>query len=133
MRSDTRAISIEASPDKVLCFLADPNNLPRWAIGFAKAVREEQGRWVVTTGAGEVGLRIVADGRTGVVDFWMSPKPGIEMLAASRVIPRGAASEYTFTQFQVPGMTDETFKQSVKALTHELSVLKALLEVECPL
>lgn len=133
MCSDTRAISIEASPDKVLRFLTDPNNLPRWAIGFAKAVREEQGRWIVTTGAGEVGLRIVADGRTGVVDFWMSPKPGIEMLAASRVIPRGAASEYTFTQFQVPGMTDETFKQSVKALTHELSVLKALLEVECPL
>jgi hypothetical protein len=133
MKADTKSISIDAEPAKVVRFLADPENLPRWAIGFAKGVRTEAGRWFVTTATGEVGLRIVADHVQGMVDFWISPAPGVEALAASRVIPRGSGSEYTFTQFQNPGMPDDAFRQSVKALEHELTVLKAVLEVECPL
>ena len=134
MRSDTRSISIEAPPARLFRFLADPANLPRWAVGFARAVRLEGGLCYVTTGAGELRLRIAADASTGVVDFRMSPAPGVEALAASRVIPRGpGASEYVFTQFQAPGMPDEAFAASVRALQHELTVLKALCEVECPL
>ena len=133
MRADTKTISIDADPTKAVLFLADPQNLPRWAVGFAKSVRHDSGHWYVKTSAGEIGVRILADEKGGIVDFWMSPAPGVEALAASRVIPRGRGSEYTFTQFQSPGMTDEAFRQSVKALEHELTVLKALLEVECPL
>ena len=133
MRADTKAISIDAEPAVLVQYLAHPGNLPRWAVGFAKAVREENGRWYVGTAAGEMGVRIVADRASGVVDFWLSPAPGVEALAASRVIPRGRHSEYVFTQFQGPGMTDEMFRQSVKAVEHELTVLKALVEVACPL
>ena len=133
MRADTRSVSIQSPAAKVARFLADPANLPRWAVGFAKAVRSEAGRWYVRTGAGEMGVRIVADEASGVVDFLVSPAPGVEALAASRVIPRGEACEYVFTQFQAPGTSDEGFDQSVRALAHELSVLKALMEVECPL
>ena len=133
MRADTRTISIDASPRKIVRFLADPRNLPRWAVGFAKAIREEGECWFVQTSAGEVNIRIVSDEATGVVDFWMSPAPGIEALAASRVMPRGEGSEFAFTQFQAPGMPDDVFQKNVKALEHELSVLKAIVEVECPL
>ncbi len=133
MRADTKTVSIDADPSKAVRFLSDPQNLPRWAVGFAKSVRQDGGRWYVKTSAGELEVRIVADEKNGVVDFWMSPAPGVEALAASRVIPRGRGCEYTFTQFQGPGMTDETFGQSVKALEHELTVLRALMEVECPL
>ena len=133
MRADTKAISIDAEPATLVQFLANPKNLPRWAVGFAKSVREESGHWFVRTAAGEMGVRIVADRASGVVDFWLSPAPGVEALAASRVIPRGRHSEYVFTQFQGPGMTDEMFRQSVKAVEHELTVLKALVEVACPL
>jgi hypothetical protein len=133
MRSDTKSISINAAPEKVLAFLADPQNLPRWAVGFAKAVRKENGRWWVTTGGGDVAVRIESEKRSGVVDFFMSPAPDVEVLAGSRVVPNGAGSEYVFTQFQVPGMPDEMFEKNVKALEHELTVLRALLEVECPL
>ena len=107
--------------------------MPRWAVGFAKAVHETPGGWIVQTGSGEMGIRIDADRRRGTVDFWMSPAPGVEFLAPSRVVPRGAASEFVFTQFQAPGMSDEAFASSVDTLKHELIVLKALLEVECPL
>lgn len=133
MRADTKTISINAAPNHVLQFLADPENLPRWAVGFAKAVRQDGGRWFVRTSDGEIAIRIEANPGSGVVDFFMSPSPGVESLAASRVIPRGAHSEYVFTLFQAPGMPDEAFIKSTQALLHELSVLKALLEVECPL
>jgi len=133
MRADTKTISIEAPPAKVLAFLREPENLPRWAVGFAKAVRRDANGWYVKTNEGEIPVAIEADEKTGVVDFRMRPAPGVEVVAASRVIPRGGASEYTFTQFQPPGMPDAAFQQSVKAVEHEFNVLKAILEVECPL
>src|SRR5262245_55791215 len=105
MRADTQAISIRANPLKITRFLADPENLPRWAVGFAKAVKKEGPKWVVTTGSGEVAIRIVSDETTGVVDFFMSPAPGLEGLAGSRVLPNDEGAEYVFTQFQVPGMS----------------------------
>jgi hypothetical protein len=132
MRADTKSISIETAPGSLVAFLSDPRNLPRWAVGFAKSVRQESGRWLVQTNGGEVGIRIAADALFGVVDFWISSAPDIEALAASRVIPRGAGSEYVFTQFQGPGMSDEDFLRSVRALEHELTVLKAIAEVDCP-
>ncbi|HTM59435.1 MAG TPA: SRPBCC family protein [Burkholderiales bacterium] len=133
MRADTKAISIDAPAAEVMHFLADPSNLPRWAVGFAKSVRRESDGWSVETTGGRMAIRIRADEATGVVDFLMSPQPGIEILAASRVVPRGRACEYVFTQFQSPGMPDEAFRKSVQALQHELKVLKAIAEVECPL
>jgi hypothetical protein len=133
MRADTKTTSIEANPRKVVRFLADPRNLPRWAVGFAKSVRQEDNRWYVQTGTGEMAVRIDSDEKTGIVDFWMAPAPGVDVLAASRVIPRGNGSEYVFTQFQAAGMPDDAFLASVRALEHELTVLKAIAEVECPL
>jgi hypothetical protein len=133
MRADTKTIAINANKEIVVKFLADPANLPRWAVGFAKSVRRDEERWLVTTAGGEVAIRIVADPESGVVDFYMSPAPGVEGLAASRAIPSRDGVEYVFTQFQAPDMPDDAFDKSVKALAHELTVLKALLEVECPL
>lgn len=133
MKADTKTISIHAKPEQVFEFLADPTNLPRWAIGFAKSVTRVGDRWVVTTGGGEMSIRIATDRALGVVDFFMSPAPGIESLAASRVVPAGGGVEYVFTQFQPPGMPDDVFDKNVRALAHELTVLKAMLEVECPL
>jgi hypothetical protein len=133
MRSDTKSISIQATPEKVVKFLADPLNLPRWAVGFAKSVREEAGRWLVTTGSGEMAFRIEVEPRLGVVDFYMSPAQAVEALAASRVLPNAEGSEYVFTQFQAPGVADHVFEQSVRALAHELTVLRAVIEVECAL
>ena len=133
MRADTKTIAIDAPAAEVRRFLADPANLPRWAVGFAKSVRQDEGRWIVQTASGEIPIRIRTDETSGVVDFVMSPAPGVEALAASRVVPRGRGCEYVFTQFQATGMSDELFAKSVEALEHELKVLKAIAEVQCPL
>jgi hypothetical protein len=133
MRSDTQTVSISTDPSAVSAFVGNPENLPRWAIGFAKSVRADGGRWVVATGHGEVGLTIEVGDAAGTVDFCMEPAPGVAATAYARVVPNGQGSEFVFTQFQQPGVSDDVFDQLVAAVTHELVALKAVLEIECPL
>jgi hypothetical protein len=133
MRSDTQSITIGTKPEHVLAFVGDGDNLPRWAIGFAKSVRSSGSGWLVTTAQGEVPTSITVDESAGTVDFCIEPAPGAEATAYARVVPNGNGAEFVFTQMQQPGVQDEVFDQLVAAVGHELAALKALLEVECPL
>ena len=40
-RHDTQTIDIAADPAFVLGFIAEGSNLPKWAIGFAKKIRQQ--------------------------------------------------------------------------------------------
>ena len=129
-RSDTRTVTLAASPQDVFDFVANPENLPRWAVGFCHSIRREDesdDRWVVTTGNGEISVRYVTDRALGVVDFHLSPAPGVESVAYSRVVPNADGAEYIFTQLQAPGMPDDVFEAQVDALREELIVLQALV------
>ena len=42
----SRSREIAAPPSRVLEILEDPHQLPRWAPGFAREVRQEGDRWV---------------------------------------------------------------------------------------
>src|SRR5690349_16794336 len=87
-RSDTRTIRIEAHPAHVFDFVADPENLPRWAVGFCRAIRpnpDSAGGWLVTTAQGDVPIRFVVDRTLRVIDFVFVPAPGVEVVAFSRV------------------------------------------------
>jgi hypothetical protein len=133
MRSNTQTVTIATAGDAVFAFVADPENLPRWAIGFARGIRRDGDQWLVATGQGEVPIRFGVDQAAGVIDFHLEPAPGVAAAAYSRVLPAGDGADYVFTQFQSPGMSDEVFDAQVAALGHELVTLKALLEVACPL
>jgi len=133
MRSDTQSVTINAHPRNVVAFVGDGTNLPRWAIGFAKAVRRDDKRWIVTTAQGDVPTTIAVDESHGTVDFHMEPAPEVKAAAYARVVPNGQGSEFMFTHFQHPGTPDAVFDQLVTAVGHELVALKASLEVECPL
>lgn len=126
MRTDTKSVTISANQEAVFAFLADPENLPRWAVGFARAIRRDGNAWLVTTGQGEVPLRYEVDPRLGVIDYHLHPAPGVEAVAYSRLIPNGDGVEYVFTQFQFPGMPDEAFEGQVRALAEELAILPAI-------
>jgi hypothetical protein len=132
MRADTQTVTIEAPSKEVLSFVADGANLPRWAIGFAKAVTCVGDTWLVTTAQGQVATAIVVIEDAGTVDFHMDMGPPGTAVAFTRVVPNGDGAEFVFTQFQSGGMADEVFDQLVAAVRHELAALKALLEVECP-
>src|SRR5512133_1464870 len=56
-RSDTQSISIDARREAVLDLVSDPTAFPRWASGFALAVRVDGRDWLVDTSGGEVRLR----------------------------------------------------------------------------
>jgi hypothetical protein len=136
-RSDTRAVTIDAAASVVFDFVAEPENLPRWAVGFCRSIRRDEevpGCWIVTTGQGDLPVRYVADRKLGVIDFYLSPAPGVEAAAFSRVVPNGDGAEYVFTQFQAPGMPDNVFEAQVRALAEELHVLRGLIRARaaCP-
>lgn len=134
MRFDTQGVVVEADMAHVVGFVGEGANLPRWAIGFAREVVEGEDGWVVVTASGQrVPTRIEADPDKGVVDFVMTPMPGMTVTAWSRSVPAPGGTLFTFTQVQPPGMPDDVFDAQVRALAHELATLKALLEVSCPL
>ena len=130
MRSDTQHIIINVDHRTLFEFLADPHNLPRWAVGFCRAIRRDGDHWVVQTSHGEVAIRYVTHAGLGVVDFYISPAPGMEVAAFSRVVPNDDGAEYVFTQLQAPGMADEAFEAQVSALREELVVLRALMHAQ---
>jgi hypothetical protein len=134
MQSDTQSVTLPASHTEVFDFLASPENLPQWAVGFCRSIRRDQDRWLVDTGHGEVPMRYITDATLGVIDFHFSPTPEIDTVARSRVIPNGDGAEYLFTQFQTPGMSDEVFEAQRSTLADELEVLRRLFKarVSCP-
>jgi hypothetical protein len=134
MRSNTEHVSINVDHRHLFAFLADPDNLPKWAVGFCRAIRRDGDRWVVQTPQGEVAVRYVTHPGLGIIDYYISPGPGIEVAAFSRVLPNGDGSEFVFTQFQTPGMPDDVFEAQVRALKDELVVLRALMHAQaaCP-
>ena len=133
MKSDTKTITIERDEQTVFEFVANPENLPAWAKGFARSIRRAGEDWIIETPHGEqLNIRYVIDAEYGIVDYHISPAPGVEFVVPSRVVPNGAGAEYIFTQFQLANMSDAVFEGQVRTLTQELTILKNALEVACP-
>lgn len=126
-RSETQSVTLDVDPRTAFEFVANPENLPQWAVRFAKAVRRDGNDWYVQTAQGEVRLLVAADARWGVIDFHIFPAPGVELVPHTRVTPNGSGAEYVFTQYQYPGLSDEDFREQVESLAEELSILGRVL------
>src|SRR5947199_10102695 len=111
-----------------LSLRVQPGEPPALGTGLLPGDPTRWDAWLVTSPQGEVRVRYRTDEALGVIDFHLSPAPGVEALAASRVLPNGDGAAYVFTQFQTPGMPDDVFTGQVHALREELVILKALLE-----
>jgi hypothetical protein len=132
--ADTQTITVPVSAEEAFAFLAQPENLPRWAVGFARGIRREGDAWIVQTAQGEMPVRVIADPSRGTIDFHMGVAPGLEAVAYSRVITNDTGAEYIFTQFQLPGMSDEVFAAQRAALAEELAILPIVFRAQaaCP-
>ncbi|MFZ5876098.1 MAG: SRPBCC family protein [Nitrospirota bacterium] len=128
MNAHTQTVTIQANPKVVFDFVANIENLPKWAVVFCQRLRRDGSRWIVTTPGGELTIRYAADSKSGVVDMYSSAAGGGEDAAYSRVIPNGDGSEYVFTFFQAPDTSDDDFARQGAGLRKELGVLKGLLE-----
>src|SRR5438445_7591745 len=78
MRADTQTITIDASLSKVFRSVSNPENLPHWARAFCQAIRPDGDAWLVSSPQGEVRVRYRTDEALGVIDFHLSPAPGME-------------------------------------------------------
>jgi hypothetical protein len=122
-RSETRSISIQATPDAVLDIVGDPRTLPRWAPNFATSVRAEDGHWVVND---ELHIDLRVDRVLGTVDILR-----VEHLPAgaySRVVPNGDGSEYLFTLFFGDAAGEDDVAKQMAVVEEELLAVRALCE-----
>jgi hypothetical protein len=122
MRSETVTTVLPAPKAKVFAYLAEIENLPRWATDFARELKVVDGRHKVVNGLGEFFFRIEADERTGVIDMLAGPTETEMALFPTRVVglPDGR-SAFTFTMFQAPGSSDELFDSQHASLVHEFA------------
>src|SRR2546425_2708808 len=77
MRADTQTITIDANLSKVFRFVSNPENLPHWARAFCQAIRPDGDAWLVSSPQGEIRVRYRTDEALGVIDFHLSPAPGL--------------------------------------------------------
>jgi Polyketide cyclase / dehydrase and lipid transport len=129
MRTHTSTIHIAAPAADVHAILADLEQLPRWAVGFATAIeRSGDGHVVTLTSGARAPIAMVADAGAGTADFHMVGAP-----AYTRTVPVDGGCVHTFTMIAEPGEADAVFDAKIDALGHELTVLKAIAEATCPL
>ncbi len=121
MKTRTVTTVLPAPREKVFAYLADVENLPRWATELARELKLVDGRHKVVNGPRTVLLRVRADAATGVIDMLAGPSEDQLALFPARVVPLGdEASAFTFTMFQAPGQSDELFESQYASLLREL-------------
>jgi hypothetical protein len=122
MRTATVTTVLDAPRDTVFAYLADIENLPRWATEFARELRRDGDRYVVVNGLGEFVFAIHADEDTGVIDMYAGPIDGEMAVFPTRAVALAdGRTAYTFTMFQLPGMPDELFESQHASLVREFA------------
>jgi hypothetical protein len=126
MRSKTVTAVLEAPREKVFAYMADIENLPRWATEFARELKRENGDYKVVNNLGEFFFEIRADERTGVIDMLAGPTKEELALFPTRAVglPDGRTA-YTFTMFQGPRVPDERFESQYESLRREFENIRA--------
>ena len=128
-RSDTQSISIDAPREAVLELVSDPAAFPRWASGFARAVRVDGPDWLVDTSKGEVRLHIRVSREHGTVDFLAADAlPRRELGVFSRVVPNGRGCDYVLTRFYADGTPEADIADQRAVVAIELQTVRALCE-----
>jgi|SRR5262245_10226932 len=125
MESRTVTAVLDAPKDEVFAYLAEIENLPRWATEFARELKHEGGKTKVVNGLGEFFFELDADPDTGVIDMYAGPSENALALFPTRVVELpGARSAYSFTMFQAPEMPDELFASQHEALLREFENIR---------
>jgi hypothetical protein len=132
MESRHVSIWIEADPEAVYEYAADPQTWPKWAAGLAEGgLRQTADGWVADSPMGQVTVEFAPANEFGVLDHVVRLPSGEAVYNPLRVIPGGVGerrSEVVFTVRQRAGMTDEQFDADAAAVAADLEMLRRLLE-----
>ena len=126
MRHATVTTVIAAPRDAVFEYIADIENLPRWATEFARELKRDGEDYKVVNGLGEFYFEIKADPQTGVIDMFAGPSTDQMAIFPTRVValPDGSTA-FSFTMFQGPDMPDELFESQHESLKREFTNIQA--------
>jgi hypothetical protein len=132
MESRHVSIWIEAAPEVVYNFAADPQTWAQWAAGLAEGgLRQTADGWTADSPMGEVTVEFSPPNEFGVLDHVVRLPSGEAVYNPLRVIPGGvgaARCEVLFTVRRRDGMTDAEFGADAAAVAADLEALRRLLE-----
>ncbi|MDN5216356.1 SRPBCC family protein [Fulvivirgaceae bacterium BMA12] len=129
---DVQSIAINANPDQVFEFIAEPTNVPKWAIGFS-AVDGETAMMETPNGKMKIGMKMYANSELRTVDTVMTMPDGSIGKAFSRITENdnGESAVFTFVLMAPPVPLEEmegTLEEQKKQLKEELQLLKKIIE-----
>jgi hypothetical protein len=123
---------IDAAPDAVYDYAADPAHMVAWAAGLARGgLRRSLRGWVADSPMGEVSVEFSPANTFGVLDHLVRLPSGEEVYNPMRVVPAAPGEprcEVVFTVRRRSGMTDDEFDADCAAVAADLATLKQLLE-----
>jgi hypothetical protein len=126
--SQTISIRIDRPAGVVYDFMAAPENLPTWASGLGRALKNTDDEWIAETPQGPMKVRFTERNGFGVLDHYVLPEPGLEIYIPMRVISNGAGSEVLITLFRLSDTSDQRFAADAAWVKRDLNALKTLLE-----
>jgi hypothetical protein len=122
-------VSIARPPGDVYRFVANPENISRWAQGLASAALQREGdKWVADSPMGRVSIRFCDPNPYGVVDHDVTLPSGETVHNPMRVLPNATGSEVVFSVFRREGVSDDKFEADARAVSRDLAALRTLLE-----
>jgi hypothetical protein len=124
MNVRTVSVIVCATRDTVFNFLADIENLPRWAPCLCERLYLSRGRWMALSPRGEQPLDLEANNGTGVIDLRGGPSTDRMALLPMRVIPLSARNTLvTVTFVPAPEWPAGIMQCDADALTADLEGL----------
>ena len=125
-KAETLSITFKAGFDPAFEYLANPMNQKEWAIHFIKNVEKTTDGYMATTPFAQLPIRIDADERTGVLDFYL----GEGHPTRTRLIEiEDGTCTYTFTIAQPKEMPDTVWEnEGLPNMKEEMEILKEKLE-----
>jgi hypothetical protein len=125
-RSETRTISIQATPSDVFDLVSDASAFPRWAPAFAPVIRRDGDHWIVERDGAETRIAVRTSRDHGTVDILRPEDPPTG--AFMRVLPNGEASELLFTLFFAANADEQTVVAQMTTVEQELETVRSLCE-----
>ncbi|WP_422747429.1 SRPBCC family protein [Mycobacterium sp. WMMD1722] len=123
---------IDAAPEVVYDFVADPQTWPRWAAGLAAGeLRRGAEGWEADSPMGRVLVEFSPPNAFGVLDHLVRLPSGEAVYNPFRIVPSGPGEqrcEVMFTVRRRPGMTVEEFDADAAAVAADLATLRRLVE-----
>jgi hypothetical protein len=129
MHARTLTVELCSGRTAAFNFLADVENLPRWAAGFCERLELSRGQWLAWTSEGELFAEIEADERTGVIDLRLGDEHACACVIALRVLTLpGGPTLVSVVMPRGAGQSDFAFECQCEELAASLGRLDASIE-----